>query len=90
MLRAQIRHACGVALLRSVVVGPQGFEPWTFGFKVRCSASLSQGPAIACPTLRVPREREVHHHPDAFAPTGAKRDLGRATSATRVPRVAIS
>ncbi len=27
-------------------VGPQGFEPWTLGLKVRCSAKLSYRPGI--------------------------------------------
>ena len=38
-LQARIRAGFRTVLLRSVVVGPQGFEPWTFGLKVRCSAS---------------------------------------------------
>ena len=29
---------------RNEVVGPQGFEPWTLGLKVRCSARLSYRP----------------------------------------------
>ena len=28
------------------VVGPQGFEPWTLGLKVRCSARLSYRPTL--------------------------------------------
>ena len=39
LLQALIRAGFAAVLLSSGVVGPQGLEPWTFGLKVRCSAS---------------------------------------------------
>ena len=39
-LQARIRAGSAVVLLKGVVVGPQGFEPWTFGLKGRTSPIL--------------------------------------------------
>ena len=36
----------GEPLFLISLVGPQGFEPWTLGLKVRCSARLSYRPTL--------------------------------------------